>query len=126
VRYLAQQSSASLVGDDIYNDFFSYEGPELRMRLTSTLIGKIQMIVEAGVQHKRFAAPALSLTGDVLASHRADLRTSIEMYVSRYFELLDGIGIDLFVDAGFVRNQSNDSYNDHSGSSVSAGLGIGF
>jgi hypothetical protein len=126
VRYLAQQASASLVGDDIYNDFFSYEGPELRIRLTSILISKIQMILEAGLQHKRFAAPALSLTGEELASHRTDLRTSIELYMSRYFELLDGIGVDVFVDAGFVRNQSNDSYNDHSGSSVSAGLGIGF
>jgi hypothetical protein len=125
-RYLAQQASASLVGDDIYNDFFSYEGPELRMRLTSTLISKIQVILEGGLQHRRFAAPALSLSGEELASHRTDLRTSIELFVSRYFALLNGVGVDVFVDADFVRNQSNDSYNDFSGSSISAGLGISF
>jgi hypothetical protein len=126
VRYLAQQASASLVGDDIYNDFFSYEGPELRMRLTSELVSKIQMILEAGLIHKQFAAHALSLSGEELASHRTDLRTSTELYLSRSFELQNGWGVDVFVDAGFVRNQSNDSYNDHSGYSVSAGLGIGF
>ncbi len=126
VRYLAQKANASMMNEDIYNDFFSYEGPEVRLRLTQELVAKIQVILEAELQHKLFGAPALNLAGEQTAPKRKDLRSAIELYASRYFDLINGFGLDIFVSGGVLRNQSNDDYNDYSLYSISAGLGISF
>jgi hypothetical protein len=125
-RYLAQTSGTSLLTEDIYNDQFSSEGFEFHAHVEQALAWKIKAIVDAGFQNKSYEAPALDLFQVEIDSRRTDIRSEVELYLSRYFELSENFGIDAFLGAGFVRNQSNDDYNDFSSSIFSFGIGIGF
>ena len=126
VRYLAQTTGTSLVSEDAYNDQFSYEGLDIRVRLEQNLFWKVRGIAEASLQQKHYEGPALDLSGTEIDSRRKDSRSEIEFYISRFFGLYGDLGVDFFVSAAFVRNQSNDNYNDYSFSSFSFGVGIGF
>ncbi len=125
-RYLAQYANTSMLDQDIYNDFFSYEGPSSSVGFRQTLPFGLQMIVTVEAQRKRFSAPALNLDGDVIAGNRIDLLGSAELWLSRYFELSGGVGLDVAFSAGAARNQSNDDYNDFSHHQVGVSVGIGF
>jgi hypothetical protein len=125
-RYLAQRTSTSMMTEDIYNDFFSYQGPLLSARFTHTLPAAIQLILDADFESKQFSAPALNLDGSEIGKDRTDLRAGLEFYLSRYFQLTPNMGLDLFLSGGILRNQSNDSYNDFSLYSIGGGFGIGF
>lgn len=126
IRYLAQYVNTTFLSEDIYNDFFSHEGPEATLKFTQKLPLNIQFKLDSEFQYKKFKAPALSLLGEQLADKRIDLRTSLEITLSRYFELGGGIGFDITLTGGLMRNQSNDDYNDFSSNFISLGIGIGF
>lgn len=125
-RYLAQYANTSILSEDIYLDHFAYEGPEAQLRVAQRLPCGVQSIVTVRHQRKRFGAPAVSLVGDQVAINRIDVRSGVEFYVSRYCQLLPGLGMDLAVGGELIRNQSNDVYNDYSHRQVSVSLGIGF
>lgn len=125
-RYLAQYANTSMLNEDIYNDFFSYDGPSGRMVYRQSLPFGLQSIVTLEATRKRFSAPALSLNGDQIAGNRIDLQGSVELWLSRYVELPGGLGLDVAVSAGTVRNQSNDDYNDFSLTQFSVSIGVGF
>lgn len=125
-RYLVPLTPEASLTEDLYADFFSYKGPEVQIRLTQPLFANIQSILGYEFQYKGFGIPALDLEGNEIEPNRKDLRSSVELYFSRYFELSGGMGIDVSLDAEIARNQSNDRYNDFSTFSVSLGLGIGF
>jgi hypothetical protein len=125
-RYLVPLTPEASLTEDLYADFFSYKGPEVQIRLTQPLFANIQSILGYEFQYKGFGIPALDLEGNEIEPNRKDLRSSVELYFSHYFELSGGMGIDVSLDAEIARNQSNDRYNDFSTFSVSLGLGIGF
>ena len=125
-RYLAQYANTSMLNEDIYNDFFSYDGPSGRVVYRQSLPLGLQSIVTLEATRKRFSAPALDLNGDQMAENRIDLHGSAELWLSRYFELPGGLGLDVAVSAGTVRNQSNDDYNDFSVTQFGVSLGVGF
>jgi hypothetical protein len=125
-RYLAQYANTSMLNEDIYNDFFSYNGPSSHIVFRQILPLRLQSIITVDVSRKQFSAPALSLNGDAIADKRIDIHTSAELWLSRYFELPGGLGLDVALSAGAVRNQSNDDYNDFSLSQVGVSMGIGF
>ena len=125
-RYLIQYANTSMLDEDIYNEFFSYDGPSIVIAYRQILPLGLQAIVGIDVARKRFSAPALSLNGDILAEQRIDIRSSAELWLSRYIELFDGVGLDIALSAEAVRNQSNDDYNDFSLGQVGVSLGIGF
>ena len=125
-RYLAQYANTSILSEDIYNDHFSYEGPEVQLRIKQTLPFGLQSILTLEHQRKEFGAPAVSLVGDQIAAHRLDFRNSVELYLSKYVELSESLGLDIALGSEFLRNQSNDDYNDYSLYNISLSLGIGF
>lgn len=126
VRYLAQYANTTFLTEDIYNDYFSYEGFEIRTEITQKLFYDIEAKLELSFQQKLFGAPALDLIGTKTADQRVDLRTFSELYISRYFNLSDNLGMGIALSSGFVRNQSNDSYNDFSSYYISLSIGFGF
>jgi len=126
IRYLAQYVNTTFLSEDIYNDFFSHEGPEATLKFTQKLPLNIQFKLDTEFLYKKFKAPALSLLGEQVAEKRIDLRTSLEITLSRYFDIGAGLGIDLSFNVGLMRNQSNDNYNDYSSNFISLGIGIGF
>jgi len=125
-RYLAQYTNTSILNEDIYNDFFSYDGPSARIVLRQRLPWSLHGIVSVDVARKVFSAPALNLNGDQTAANRVDLRTDLELWLSRYIELGMGFGLDVAFSAVAGRNQSNDDYNDYSLTSVALSVGIGW
>ncbi|MCU7494395.1 MAG: hypothetical protein HF314_04670 [Ignavibacteria bacterium] len=126
-RYLAQYANTSMLSEDIYNDFFSYQGFEAKVSLYQPLPWSLQMSVEYNFQQKNFEAPALNLEGVQIGSEkRSDLANSVELYLSRGFSLFEGFDLDLMLGAGILRNQSNDDYNDFSSYHLTGTIGIGF
>jgi hypothetical protein len=126
VRYLAQYSNTTFLTEDIYNDNFSYEGFEIRSEFSQKLFYDIEIKLELMFQQKLFGAPSLDLVGTKTADQRVDLRTFSELYISRYFNLSDNLGMGIALSSGFVRNQSNDVYNDFSSYYISLSIGFGF
>ncbi|RCK73341.1 MAG: hypothetical protein IGBAC_0187 [Ignavibacteriae bacterium] len=125
VRYLAQYVNSSILTDDIYNDHFSYRGIETKIRFKQILPFKINMLLDIVYQQKRFEAPALNLVGEKISTNRKDLRSSVEIYLSKYIDITDGLGLDIYLSGVLLRNQSNDNYNDFSLQGISGGFGIG-
>ena len=126
VRYLAQYANTTFLTEDIYNDFFAYEGFEIHSRLIQKIFFDIEIRLDASFEQKKFGAPALDLIGTQISDQRLDYRTFIESYISRYFNLSDNFGLGVAISSGFVRNQSNDAYNDFSSFYISFSLGLGF
>ena len=126
VRYLAQYANTTFLTEDIYNDYFSYEGFELSSRLIQKIFYDIEIRLDLSFQQKLFGAPALDLVGTKTADQRTDLRTFSELYISRYFNLSDNLGMGIAISSGFVRNQSNDTYNNFSSYYISLSIGFGF
>jgi len=126
VRYLAQYSNTTFLTEDIYNDYFSYEGFEIRSEFTQKLFYDIEIKLDLLFQQKLFGAPALDLVGTKTADQRVDLRAYSELYISRYFNLSENLGMGVALSSGFVRNQSNDAYNDFSSYYISLSIGFGF
>lgn len=124
-RLLAQYVNSSFLTDDIYNDFFSYEGPELSLRVQQDLFFGIEAILSCSATEKTYNAPSFNLTGDQTHDHRADRRLELEMWVQKFIDLSDHSGMGLFLAGSMTRNQSNDDYNDFSGWSILGGVSIG-
>jgi len=126
VRYLAQYANTTFLTEDIYNDYFSYEGYEVKTQFMQKIFYDIELKLDLSFQQKLFGAPALDLIGTKTADQRVDLRTFSELYISRYFNLSDNLGMGVALSSGFVRNQSNDAYNDFSSYYISLSIGFGF
>ncbi len=126
VRYLAQRSNTSLMTQDIYNDFFSYQGPEMKLQTVTPLLFNTRLSLLAGCQYRRYEAPALTLAGMETGERRSDLHSAAELTLSRFFALSGDFGFDLTWTTELARNQSNDDYNDFSTFAVTATLGISF
>ncbi|MGE5351170.1 MAG: hypothetical protein ACM3Q2_09875 [Syntrophothermus sp.] len=126
-RYLAQYANTSMLSEDIYNDFFSFQGFESKIALDQPLPWNMQMSVEYNFLQKNFEAPALTLDGVQKGNDkRNDLTNSVEAYVSRNFTLFGGLSLDVMLGTGVLRNQSNDDYNDFSSYHFTGTIGIGF
>lgn len=126
VRYLAQYANTTFLTEDIYNDYFSYEGYEVKSQFIHKIFYDIELKLDLSFQQKLFGAPALDLIGTKTADQRVDLRTLSDLYISRYFNLSDNLGMGVALSSGFVRNQSNDAYNDFSSYYISLSIGFGF
>jgi hypothetical protein len=125
-RYLANEAASTILTDDIYNDFMSYEGLELRLNGQCGLPLDLQVKCAFNLQQKKFNVPAISLDGVESTVNREDLRMSIEASISRNITLSEIFSIDAALNFHQVRNQSNDEYNDFSGHAVSLSVGLGF
>ncbi len=124
-RILAQYTNSTLLSEDLYNDFFSHAGPEFKLTLRQKL--PLGFNVTAGVvaQRRKYLSPAYTLDGLESASARVDLHGKLELSLTRWIALGESLGFDVGVGGELVRNQSNDAYNDFSGSQYSLVVGIG-
>ncbi len=125
-RYLTQYVNTSFLSEDIYNDFFSYEGPEAAVKFAQSLPIGMKLTVNGLLQYKKYTAPALDLAGNQIDGNRYDIHSYVEINLSRYFDLGNDFGFDITLTSGFLRNQSNDDYNDFSSYFATIGIGVGF
>jgi hypothetical protein len=125
-RYVAQFANTLGLNEDIYNDFFSYEGPEVQLTLKQTIPLGITLSLSAEYAARTYFAPAFDLAGNEIEPNRVDRRFAAEFYASRYIEIGGGFGIDLVMAGTLVSSQSNDEYNDYAVRSIALGLGVGF
>jgi hypothetical protein len=125
-RYLAQSTTASTNSEDIYNDHFAYQGPEVGMQFTQKLPWDVRAVVAAAYQSKKFGAPAYDISGNIVADRRRDRHTIVEFTVTKPFDIGGGLQVELMLECGALRNQSNDNYSDYSTRSIAVALGMGF
>lgn len=125
-RVIARTEGTATINEDLYNDYFSYSGPEARLAFRQTLPAALQASISLEHQLKRFSAPALRLDGTENALSRMDVRRSIELYVSRWVALSETTGLDIALSASVFRNESNDEYNDFSAWTFALSTGLGF
>ncbi len=125
-RILARTPQSATINEDLYNDFFSYQGPQATLTFRQTLPGSLNGMLSLTYQRKQFGSPALNLQGAEIAGARVDRRSGAEVTLSRYFPLSSDLGLDITLNGQIVRNESNDTYNDFSGRSVGLSLGLGF
>ncbi|MDD8017714.1 MAG: hypothetical protein PHP42_05020 [Bacteroidota bacterium] len=124
---LVQNISPTTLNEDLYNDVFHAHGPEVRFIATQTLPKKILFTALTEAELKTFETPAYDFaTGAIVKDHRKDSSINIELTLSKFFEINDGFGFDIAVGAAFLRNQSNDNYNDYSITAFSFSVGCGF
>lgn len=125
-RYLTQYVNTSFLSEDIYNDYFSYDGPEGTLKFSQNLFLELKLTLDAQLQYKRYKVAALNLNGEQLGEDRNDFHSYLELTLSRYFNLGSQFGFDLSFNFGVLRNQSNDDYNDFSSYFAGASIGISF
>jgi hypothetical protein len=125
-RYVAQFANTLGLGEDIYNDFFSYRGPEVKLIYTQTLPLGLSLRLAGEYAHRTFLAPAFDLQGVQVAGNRVDIRTSGEVILSRNFALTEALSVDVTFAGAVVFSSSNDQYNDYAVRNVSLGIGFGF
>jgi hypothetical protein len=125
-RYVTQFANTLGLNEDLYNDFFSYEGPEFQLTLKQTLPLSISMTLSGEYAVRTYFAPAFDLAGNAIEPNRIDRRFSAELYASRYFELGGIVGLDVVLSGTLVSSQSNDEYNDYTVRSIALGVGFGF
>jgi hypothetical protein len=125
-RYVAQYPRSTILTEDIYNDYFDYQGPGAKLVFRQRLPLEIQATFSAEGEVKKFNGPALDLAGNETASTRDDLRGMIDLLLSKDVPLSDAVSLTAGMSAGTLRNQSNDAYHDYSGFQVSLSLGLGF
>jgi len=125
VRYLAHISNVTL-NEDLYNDTFSYEGFQSALRIKVKLPFEIQEITDLQFVQRKFGAPALDTNGVQIGSQRKDLRSLAGIYITRFFKIYNNIGVDIALGAEYLRNQSNDNYNDYYMFKYVFSLGVGF
>jgi hypothetical protein len=115
-----------MLNEDIYTDFFSYDGPEGRLTWKQSFPLGVQSTMTCGVARKQFKASALDLDGNDLGVSRTDTHGYAEIWLSRYIPLTEGLALDVALSGAVVRNRSNDAYNDFGLYQVGLSVGVGF
>lgn len=125
-RYLAQYANTSMLNEDIYNDFFSYAGPESHLVYRQSLPFGLQSTITGTVARRQYEAPALDLEGNDLGKKRRDVVGLVELWLSRSLPLSEGFGLEVALSGALLRNRSNDAYNDFGSYQAGVSLGIAF
>ena len=126
IHFLVYNLSTTRLNEDIYNDSYSYGGPDVSVSIQQRLPFAIQSAWSVEVGMHSFAVPGMDLEGNTIAPTRKDLNSGFELFLSRSLPLFGYSGIEISLDAAYVRNQSNDVYNDCSNWSVMGGVGVSF
>ena len=125
-RLINQIANSTIIGEDIYNDHFSYAGPELAFTLRHTLPLDLRFSVTGEAQQKNYLVPAYDLMGVETYPDRVDRRGSLQTSLARSFPVGESVSVDLTLSVLALRNESNDTYNDFSVRSFGVSLGIGW
>ncbi len=124
---LVQNSSTLTLNEDLYNDVFNAHGPELHFLAKYLLPLDIQLSTNLDVEHRIYETPAYALvSGEPEQYSRKDFSTNFEINISRFFRFSNTIGFDVTLNSSYLRNESNDAYNDYSLYGYSLSFGCGF
>lgn len=125
-RVLAQYANSTMLSEDLYNDFFSHAGPEIKLTFRQKLPPGWILSIDALAQRRKFLSPAFTIDGVQFASSRIDLHGGVELSLTRSVPLGESLSIDIGLTGGVLRNQSNDAYNDFSAYHYGVVAGMGF
>jgi len=125
-RRIVQNRSASLLTDDLYNEYFSHEGFEGALQVEGSFFWEIKAALNGEFQQKKYSTPAITLVYDELSDHRTDLFSTIGLQLSKSIAVFQNHDFDISFGVAVVRNQSNDEYNNYTGSHFSFGIGYEF
>jgi len=125
-RFINQMNVSTYVNEDLYNESFSFEGLGFAFRIKQLLPLNLQASLNLDFQQKHYGFPAFSLIGETLANSRFDMRTNVDFYLSRYFEVYKNLGLEVTFLSGYYRNQSTDEFNNYYLYYYMLALGIGF
>lgn len=125
-RFLRKNIDKPRLTEDIYYDYFSYTGEDVRLEYQGLIPFNIRMNVSAELHVNELYLPAFTLAGIKTAENRHDILSGLSASFSRYFDSGLGFGYELNLSGGFVRRMSKDDYNDFSSYFTSAGISVGF
>ncbi len=124
---LVQNSSTLTLNEDLYNSVFNAHGPELHFLVKYLLPLDLQLSTNLDVEHRIYETPAYALvSGEPEQDRRKDFSTNLEINISKFFRFSDMIGFDVSLNSSYLRNQSNDAYNDYSLFGYSISFGCSF
>ncbi len=124
---LVQNTSSRTLNEDLYNGAFSSQGPELHCMIKYLLPFNIQFSSTIDIEQNTFETPSYDLlSGGIINNHRTDVVANCEMYISKFFSVDDGFGFDVSISSNYLRNKSNDAYNNYSVFGFAISVGCGF
>jgi len=120
-RYISQQPSGFGADEDIYDDRYMYQSHEFSGGVHMKLAWDIS--ADIGGEHviKTYARPALSLDGSEIAPQRKDVRSTLEIVLSRDINV-GSSSMTIGLGSSYVRNCSNDEYNNYNGYAISLSI----
>lgn len=124
---LVQNTSTLTLNEDLYNSVFSAHGPELHCVIKYVFPSNVQLLTNIDIEQQIYETPSYDLlSGDVVKNNREDIYANLEIYVSKYFQVTDEFGFDISLGSNYLRNKSDDAYNDYSvlGYNLSVGIGL--
>ena len=124
-RFIRRNIDKTFLNEDMYYDFFSYTGEDVRIELQKQIPLNIRVDVSMEFHATKLYLPAFNLSGLQIASNRHDLVGGLVLTLSRYFDSGLGFGYDASISGGLLRHKSNDDYNEYSSHFISVGLSIG-
>jgi hypothetical protein len=125
-RLLSHVGNSSILEGDIYNDHFSYGGPEYALAVRHEFPLVLRMSVEGEYQHRSYLAPAFDLAGFQTDPDRKDLHGSVQVSATHSFPIGGDASLELTLSLSLLRNMSNDSYNDYSAAAAGVSVGANF
>ncbi len=113
-------------GDDIFDDPFSYSGSLYQVEVNQNLPLSFQLIFSGEYAMKDYTYNATDASDSVLAEKRSDRRTTIDLTLSRRFELGKGRDLTPRIEFHHTGNVSNAAYYEFTKVSIVAGVGFSF
>ncbi len=113
--------------NEIFDDHFLYSGDRYVLQVQQHVFFNILLTTGIAYQTKTYTDPAKDLSDSlIVASHRQDWRTEIELNLSRPLRLGDETSIKPELDFRYLRNSSNAPYYDFDKSVIMAGIELDF
>ena len=125
-RLLSNVGGNSILASDIYNDHFTYGGPEFSLVFRQEFSPAIRVSLEGELQRRKYLSPAFDIAGTVTDPTRVDLRGSLQTSFTRPFALGDDVSLEVALQIAILRNQSNDMFNDYGAAAAGVSIGISF
>ena len=129
-RYISGQESGYMTDNELFDDRYSFESSEWSAILTQQFPWSITTRLGADIHLKEYPdIPALDLEGALVVplQTRHDKKRSLWISFQKKFELTKAPKVVILaINCAYINNNSNDTYYQYGGYSISTGLGLGF
>lgn len=121
-RYLSSEYGV-ISDDELFDDHYGYEGPQVNVMLTQLLPAGIVMKISGGRQVRNYSErPAYDLAGNQTADARADKR---RFFSTQLEKTVKPLGFSLGLAFDYIRNESNDLFYDYTNNTFAVQLSLG-